>query len=91
MWELPRWTRPVALSGEETATLRRPKIAAHKENRRHAPWRTFRHSITVTNYTVHVVRTAAAGAKGKWIAIETIPTLPLTGLTRKILKAAGII
>jgi hypothetical protein len=31
------------------------------------------------------------GAEGKWVAIDRIPQLPLTGLTRKILKASGII
>jgi len=60
-----------------------------------APWRTFRHSITVTNYTVHVFRHSGrngiAAARGKWIAIDEIPHLPITGLTRKILKADGII
>ncbi len=60
-----------------------------------APWRTFRHSITVTNYTVHVLRNgssnATPGPKGKWIAIDLIPQIPITGLTRKILKAGGII
>jgi hypothetical protein len=30
-------------------------------------------------------------AKDKWIAIDRIPQIPITGLTRKILKAAGII
>jgi len=52
--------------------------------------RTFRHSITVTDYTVHVLRDRSR-AKGKWVAIHEIPTLPLTGLTRKILRAEGII
>jgi A/G-specific adenine glycosylase len=51
-------------------------------------WRTFRHSITVTDYTVHVTR---GPAKGKWVAIKDISDVPITGLTRKILKAAGII
>lgn len=54
-------------------------------------WRKFRHSITVTDYTVHVVRGGAPRAKGKWVAIEKIPDIPITGLTRKILKASGII
>jgi hypothetical protein len=64
-------------------------------------WRTFRHSITVTDYTVHVLRNmplrntslpdAPLAAKGKWIAIDRIPQTPITGLTRKILKASGII
>jgi len=56
-----------------------------------APWRTFRHSITITNYTVYVHQSSAPTAKGKWIPLANIPHLPITGLTRKILKAAGII
>ena len=75
------------------------------------PWRTFRHSITVTDYTVHVLRnttlrrTTLPGTtsrstrqssislttKSKWIARDRITQLPITGLTRKVLKAGGII
>ena len=88
MWELPQSSEPP-----------RPLPAS-------AHWRTFRHSITVTDYTVHVLRDmplrktslrntplrgAPPPAKGKWIAIDRIPQLPITGLTRKILKAGGII
>jgi A/G-specific adenine glycosylase len=66
-----------------------------------AVWRTFRHCITITDYTVHVLRNTSAaskpslntllGSKGKWIATDRIPHIPITGLTRKILKAGGII
>ena len=56
-----------------------------------APWRTFRHSITVTDYTVHVHTGPAPAAKSKWIPVANISHFPITGLTRKILKAAGII
>jgi len=83
MWELPQWSEPP-----------RPLY-------RSARWRTFRHSITVTDYTVHVVRNVSLrntslpdtspAPKGKWIAIDRIPQIPITGLTRKILKADGII
>jgi adenine-specific DNA glycosylase len=82
MWELPQSSEPP-----------RPLSAS-------AHWRTFRHSITVTDYTVHVVRNmplrktsldAPPAAKGQWIAIDRIPQIPITGLTRKILKAGGII
>jgi A/G-specific adenine glycosylase len=88
MWELPQSSEPP-----------RPLPAS-------AHWRTFRHSITVTDYTVHVLRDAPLrktslrnarlpdtppAAKGKWIAIDRIPQIPITGLTRKILKAGGII
>jgi A/G-specific adenine glycosylase len=83
MWELP-----------QCQEMPHPAATAAK-------WRTFRHSITVTDYTVHVLRdrneNAAAQPDGtgdsraKWVAIDTIPQLPITGLTRKILKADGII
>jgi A/G-specific adenine glycosylase len=83
MWELPQSSDPP-----------RPlPDSAH--------WRTFRHSITITNYTVHVLRNmplrntplpdVPPAAKGKWIAIDRIPQIPITGLTRKILRAGGII
>jgi A/G-specific adenine glycosylase len=50
---------------------------------------TIKHSITVTDFTVHVV--AASGARGKWVRISHLQRLPLTGLARKILRKAGII
>ncbi len=87
MWELPQWADVPAESAISASILTK--------------WRTFRHSITVTDYTVHVLhdggtRRGAPGrgrgtVRGKWVAIEAIPELPITGLTRKILKAGGII
>lgn len=69
-----------------------PQSSQLPDNSEPAHWRTFRHSITVTNYTVHVIRKAVAGTpRGRWIALDDIPALPLTGLTRKILRADGII
>jgi A/G-specific adenine glycosylase len=83
MWELPQSSDP-------------PQPWPHS-----AVWRTFRHCITITDYTVHVLRNTSAaskpslntllGSKGKWIATDRIPYIPITGLTRKILKAGGII
>jgi A/G-specific adenine glycosylase len=83
MWELPQSSEPP-----------RPLPAS-------AHWRTFRHSITVTDYTVHVLRNmplrnaplsdTPPAVKGKWIATDRIPQIPITGLTRKILKAGGVI
>jgi len=77
MWELPQW-----------ANLPHPSAGAWH-------WRTFRHSITVTDYTVHVLRNwppkGALAGHGEWIAIDQIAALPITGLTRKILRADGII
>jgi adenine-specific DNA glycosylase len=79
------------------------------ESGRRKLWRTFRHSITTTDYTVHVVHNrlvrergaaqpkaaSASRAKkataGSWIPVDRVPQLALTGLSRKILKAGGII
>ena len=69
-----------------------PQWAEPPLNGEGASWRTFRHSITVTNYTVHVLRDPGKHrGRGKWIAIDKILQLPITGLTRKILKADSII
>jgi A/G-specific adenine glycosylase len=85
MWELPQ------LSGPAQHALNLDR------------WRTFRHSITTTDYTVHVLRrsltnecltetfSTTTGNRGEWVAAGRIPALPITGLTRKILKAGGII
>ncbi len=68
------------------------------------PLFTLRHSITVTDYSVRVMRTrpegsrmgpspanAATPAAGQWIKLSRLPTLPLTGLAQKILRTAKII
>ncbi len=56
------------------------------------PWLTLRHSITVTDYVVRVMQSPAPeGVKGRWVARSRITALPLTGLTRKILRAAEVI
>jgi A/G-specific adenine glycosylase len=91
MWELPQISEPRRLTRAST------------------PWRTFRHSITTTDYTVHVIQNTlvrgrspdrpAAGStslprnarKGNWIPVDCISQRAITGLTRKILKAGGII
>jgi len=46
-----------------------------------------RHSITVTDYTVLVFDGAAKRLQeGKWVSLNDVERLPLTGLTRKILR-----
>jgi A/G-specific adenine glycosylase len=50
-----------------------------------------RHSITITEYTVLVVAAAADHAGGQWVRLRRLPTLPLTGLARKILTRAGLV
>jgi A/G-specific adenine glycosylase len=53
---------------------------------------TLRHSITVTDYTVHVTEgPAQSGTPGRWVRKERIARLPLTGLARKILRQAQVI
>jgi A/G-specific adenine glycosylase len=53
---------------------------------------TLRHSITVTDYTVQVIKAAAPkGIAGRWVPKSRLSKLPLTGLTRKILRAAQVI
>ena len=57
-----------------------------------ATWLTLRHSITVTDYVVRVLRSQAPkGLEGRWVQKSRVATLPLTGLARKILRAAKII
>jgi len=55
-------------------------------------WLTLRHSITVTDYRVRVTAgPVPKTADGRWIAKSRLTKLPLTGLTRKILRAAKVI
>ncbi|MGC2819621.1 MAG: A/G-specific adenine glycosylase [Candidatus Sulfotelmatobacter sp.] len=50
---------------------------------------TLRHSITVTNYTVHIWQEVASrDVKGKWIPVGRLEHFALTGLARKILRRA---
>ncbi len=109
IWCALDWRRGTGDSTNEIRLVQRPKKASLMPGMWELPqspepphripadeWRTFRHSITVTDYTVHVVRNtslaaSARAAKGRWIAVERIPQIPLTGLTRKILRASGII
>lgn len=58
---------------------------------------TVRHAITVTNYRVHVlrysedeVRTFASPHPCKWTRTSELGSLPLTGLTRKVLRRLQI-
>jgi len=58
----------------------------------HKPELTLKHSITVTDYVVNVVRQQSPAAiKGRWLKRTALQERPLTGLARKILRAAEII
>jgi A/G-specific adenine glycosylase len=103
MWELPEMngstSRAKAQSngdGEIAAlkTLRPPKAGRGEMTRgdNGMGYLTLKHSITVTDYTVRVWRvpTASHGG-GKWIPVERLERVALTGLARKILRKAEII
>jgi A/G-specific adenine glycosylase len=51
-----------------------------------------RHSITVTDFTIYVsTGEPPAGIRGRWVAQAQVEQLPLTGLTKKILRRANFI
>jgi len=80
---------------EETASLmpgmwELPEIPATTGSTQ--PFLTLRHSITVTDYTVQVVDCELPErVDGRWIDRSRLECLPLTGLARKILRAAKVI
>ena len=54
-----------------------------------SPMFSLRHSITVTDYTVRVWRyTLPSRVRGKWIPVQRLREVALTGLARKILRKA---
>jgi A/G-specific adenine glycosylase len=56
------------------------------------PHLSLRHSITVTDYVVRVFQSLVPeNLNGRWVRASRVTSLPLTGLTRKILRAAKII
>ena len=61
------------------------------EKEREKPCFSLRHSITTTDFSVYVVRSKRLPGGGSWIKISALNMLPLAGLTRKILRMAGII
>jgi hypothetical protein len=61
-------------------------------NEKAEEWLTVRHSITVTDYVVRVLRgTPPKNLNGRWVRKSRVTALPLTGLARKILRVAKII
>jgi A/G-specific adenine glycosylase len=56
------------------------------------PSLTLRHSITVSDYTVHVWRAASPSrVAGKWIPVQRLRLVALTGLARKILRKSEVL
>ena len=50
-----------------------------------------KHSITVTNFTVKVIKCRVPPGTGRWVKVSRLNTIPLTGLARKILSRAEVI
>jgi A/G-specific adenine glycosylase len=66
-----------------------PEIPIARSNDKCEGWLKLRHSITVTDYAVRVkYGPAPQTVEGRWIAKRSLSKLPLTGLARKILRAA---
>lgn len=61
-------------------------------NGKEKPSLNLRHSITVTNYTVKIWNEGAPASNfGKWIPASRLNQIALTGLARKVLRAASIL
>jgi A/G-specific adenine glycosylase len=89
MWELPE--SPAGIAEQSTDAAPGQSVSRGKKE-----LCVVRHSITDTDYEVRVV---AAGLKalgsrdrkaGRWVKLDEIEELPLTGLTRKILRKLGL-
>jgi A/G-specific adenine glycosylase len=61
-----------------------PEIRFKKRN--DLPLFKLRHSITSTDYSVLVFAVSNTGNTGRWVPLRAAESLPLTGLTRKILR-----
>lgn len=89
MWELPECAEQLM----EQSAERKPDGSVGRDVKELF---VVRHSITDTDYEVRVVSggvkaLGAAGRKaGRWVEREEIFALPLTGLTRKILRKQGL-
>jgi A/G-specific adenine glycosylase len=69
-----------------------PEVELHPHDHQRVEL-TVRHAITVTNYRVHVLRCAEEELRPhprKWTRTSDLSKLPLTGLTRKILRRLQI-
>lgn len=97
MWELPQLCNG---DGAANGAPNLPDGAPHlpvvgrcgSSNNVLPPDFTLRHSITVTDHTVHVRRVPAAGLRGgRWFPLQAAAALPLTGLARRILRRASLI
>ncbi len=62
------------------------ELPARKATGKGLPLLTVRHAITTTDYTVSVFKGPDRVRGGRWVTLQSVEKLPLTGLTRKILR-----
>ncbi len=97
MWELPELVGPSPAKAPSNGAgqVAAPKARRHPKAKRGDNLEsclTLKHSITVTDYTVRVWRMPAPSRlSGKWIPVEKLAGVALTGLARKILRKADIL
>jgi A/G-specific adenine glycosylase len=90
MWELPELDGPSG--ADEITALKAPRHPKTRRDGSAEPCFTLKHSITVTDYAVRVWRLPAPSRlRGKWIPVEELAGVALTGLARKILRKADIL
>jgi A/G-specific adenine glycosylase len=87
MWELPEISTPSASARSSD----KPQRDTHDDTKFSLLF-TVRHSITVTDYTVSVWNCDTPDhSLGEWMPLAKLGKLPLTGLTRKILRKAELL
>jgi A/G-specific adenine glycosylase len=100
MWELPEVDGSMMAASEKQVPPARFAARRNDKSRESSGttvrcpelYLALRHSITVTDYTVRVWRVAAPPhVAGKWIPVERLARVALTGLARKILRRAGVL
>jgi A/G-specific adenine glycosylase len=94
MWELPEIPSGAEARVNRHGVIAVPKALPYSKKRRDGVEACFtlKHSITITDYTVRVWRESAPSNVGaKWIPIDKLARVALTGLARKILRTAEIL
>jgi A/G-specific adenine glycosylase len=94
MWELPEIpanTKARTNRAGKFAPLRTPRHAKESTHNGAKACLTLKHSITVTDYTVRVwPMSVPPRVGGKWVPVQKLTRVALTGLARKILLKAGV-
>jgi A/G-specific adenine glycosylase len=95
MWELPEIPSAAKASINRSDVIAPLKAQRHPKAKHRSSFEacfTLKHSITVTDYTVRVWRARATrDVEGKWIVVDKLPRMALTGLARKILRKAELL